>query len=76
MTSKAFEETLTSFIRAATDAGYYLVGVVFRENPQPDIIVIRNTQDEPAELLHAAASMVEALQARNGKREVVIGRVN
>lgn len=76
MTPKAFEEMLASFIRAVTNEGYYLVGVIFRENPQPDIVVLRNTQDEPTELLHAAASMVETLQARNGKRDIVIGRVN
>ena len=56
--SEKLRDAAESLVRLATVEKYVIVGVLFKSDP-PLIVLLRNTSDDSAVLLHVAADMIE-----------------
>lgn len=81
MTTKAPElpvrlrDAMESIVRIANDEKFVIIGLVLRHDP-PSMAIMRNTKDDPAELFHAAGSLVESKQQHNQIVECTILPLN
>ncbi len=73
--SEKLRYAIETAIRTANDEGYAIIGVAFRANPY-SIILLRNTKDNPADLLRVAADLVGEKVSRGLYFEEVVTPIN
>ena len=68
-------DAMESIIRIANSEKFVIIGIVLRHDP-PAVAIMRNTKDDPAELLHAAGNLVEGKMQAGQVVESILLPVN